>query len=404
MTSTTSPHTRAARGGAIALATVAVLVATAAAPAQAAPPSTADTWSDRAVVSYDALQDHLYLGAAGHQLYKLNTGEEVNPYSHLWEYREASQATADMQGMPGIGAAYANVTRQRIANFELYYNVREGGRAGYESYLPAPLGAGGDVFYDDNSIIGLTDVRQYRKTGDPAYLDKAEHAFSIVVRGWNTDTALACPGGMDWIDRPDNADRGANITGLAAQLAAHLYEQTGQPDYLIWSKRLYNWNNKCLKTSAGLYANSINDAGEVNPTLWTYNSGSMIATATILYRATGEAKYLSQAEAAARGSLKYWTAENRLQQQPAIFNAFYFRDLFLLDSVSHDPAYRAAAEQYAQLVWDTNRDPATGLFHFQPSGGGDYDPNRPAATLDQSGMIQIFAILAWDRGALGNVS
>lgn len=386
------------------VAVVAALVVTAAAPAQAAPPSPATTWAERAVVSYDALQDHLYLGATGHQLYKLNTSSEGNPYSYLWEYREASQATADLQGVRGIGPAYDNVTRQRLTNFDLYYNVREGGRAGYESYLPAPLGTGGDVFYDDNTIVGLTNVRQYRTTGEAGYLDKARGAFDIVTRGWNTDTTLTCPGGMDWVDRPDNADRGSNITGLAAQLAAHLYEQTGEPGYLKWSKKLYKWNNECLKTSPGLYANSINDAGEVNPTLWTYNSGSMIATATILYRATGDASYLKQAEAAARGSLKYWTAENRLQQQPAIFNAFYFRDLFLLDSVSHDPAYRAAAEKYAQSTWDTNRDADTGLFHFQPSGGGDYNPSRPAATLDQSGMIQIFAILAWDRRDLPNIS
>lgn len=392
------------RASALGLATVALLAAAAPLSAQATPPTPDPVWADRAVTTYDAMQDHLYLGAAGHQLYKLNTGDEVNPYSYLWEYREAAQATADLQGVRGFGPAYNNVTQQRVANFDLYYNVREGDRAGYESYLPAPLGTGGDVFYDDNAIVGLTNIRQYRKTDDAGYLDKARGAFDIVIRGWNTDESLTCAGGMDWVDRPDNADRGANITGLAAQLAAHLYEQTGEADYLDWSKKLYDWNNDCLQTSPGLYANSINDAGEVNPTLWTYNSGSMIATATILYRATKDVRYVKEAEAAAAGSLEYWTAENRLQQQPAIFNAFYFRDLLLLDSVRKNPAYREAIEQYAQSTWDANRDPETGLFHFQPSGGGDYNPTRPAATLDNAGMIQVFAILAWDKRDLSNIS
>ncbi|PJJ71349.1 glycosyl hydrolase family 76 [Diaminobutyricimonas aerilata] len=386
-------------------AATAVLAGTAAPPmADAASASASSPWADRAIFTYDAMQDHLYLGAAGHQLYRLNTAGEGNPYSYLWEYREATQATADLHGVRGIGPAYANVARQRIANLDLYFNVREGGRAGYESYVPAPLGTGGDVYYDDNAIVGLTNVRQFRITGDATYLDKARQAFDIVSRGWNTDPNLTCPGGMDWIDRADNADRGANITGLTAQLAAHLYEQTSEQSYLTWSKRLYNWNNRCLKTSPGLYANSINDAGEINPTLWTYNSGAMIATATILYRATDDPAYLRQAKAAARGSLQYWTAENRLQQQPAIFNAFYFRDLLLLDSVSHDPSYRAAIEQYAESTWNANRDPATGLFHFQPSGGGDYNPSRPAATLDNAGMVQIFTFLAWDPQDLSNIS
>lgn len=402
----TSHLRQRARTGAagIAAAAVAALFLTTAAPAHAAPKQPDDTWRDRAITTYDAMQDHLYLGAEGHQLYRLNTGEEANPYSFLWEYREATQATADLQGVPGIGPAYDNVARQRVENFQLYYNVREGGRDGYESYLPAPLGGGGDVYYDDNAIVGLTDVRQFRKTGDPEHLEKARGAFEIVTRGWNTDPDLPCPGGMDWIDRPDNADRGANITGLAAQLAAHLYEQTGEEHYLEWSTRLYDWNNDCLRTSPGLYANSIDDAGQVNPTLWTYNSGSMIATATILYRATGDRAYLREAQAAAKGSLEYWTAENRLQRQPAIFNAFYFRDLLLLDSVRHDPAYRAAAERYAEATWESNRDAETGLFHFQPSGGGDYNPSRPAATLDNAGMIQIFAMLAWDRKDLADIS
>jgi uncharacterized protein YyaL (SSP411 family) len=388
---------------ALALTTAAALLV--APPAAAQGPKTPDAeWIDKAVTTYDAMQDHLYLGAAGHQLYKLNTGEEGSPYSYLWEYREATQATADLQGVDGIGTAYDNVAAQRIANFDLYYNVREGDRAGYESYLPAPLGTGGDVFYDDNAIVGLTNVRQYRRTADETYLDKARGAFDIVTRGWNTDSTLTCPGGMDWIDRADNADRGANVTGLAAELAAHLYEQTGEAAYLEWSTKLYDWNNSCLRTSPGLYSNSIDDAGTINPTLWTYNSGSMIATGTILYRATKDKSYLDEAEEAARGSLAYWTAENRLQQQPAIFNAFYFRDLFLLDSVRHDPSYRAAAEKYARSTWDANRDPATGLFHFQPSGGGDYNPTRAAATLDNAAMIQIFAILAWDRRDLDDVS
>ncbi|MDP3951741.1 glycoside hydrolase family 76 protein [Microbacterium sp.] len=392
------------RASALALATVAALAATAPLSAHAAPPTPDPVWADRAVTTYDATQDHLYLGAAGHQLYKLNTSGEGNPYSYLWEYREAAQATADLQGVRGFGTAYDNVTRQRVANFDLYYAVRDGDRAGYESYVPAPLGTGGDVYYDDNAIVGLTNVREYRKTDDASYLDKARGAFDIVIRGWNTDESLTCPGGMDWIDRADNADRGANITGLTAQLAAHLYEQTGEADYLEWSKKLYDWNTSCLGTSPGLYSNSINDAGEINPTLWTYNSGSMIATATILYRATGDVKWVKEAEAAAEGSLEYWTAENRLQQQPAIFNAFYFRDLLLLDSVRKNSAYRDAIEQYAHSTWDSNRDPETGLFHFQPSGGGDYNPTRPAATLDNAGMIQIFAMLAWDRRDLSDIS
>jgi hypothetical protein len=351
------------------------------------------------------MQDALYTGSAGHGLYRENTDTTTgNPYSYLWEYREATQAALDLQGIEGVGPAYAHAAAARVDGFERYHAVAPGGRPGYESYLPAPLGTGGDVYYDDNAVVGLSFVSQFQATDDPAALDHAEAAFEVAVRSWNPDSTLTCPGGSDWIDRPDNTTRAANVTGLTAQLAAHLYEETGTSSYLRWSTKLYDWNNRCLKQSAGLYRNSISDDGTVDPTLWTYNSGAMIGTATILYRATEDPKYLRQATSAAKASLRYWTAEDRLQQQPAVFNAFYVKDLLLLDSVQHDPSYRAAAEQWATATWRDNRDPATGLFHFQPSGGGDPDWDRPAATLDQAAMIQVFAVLGWAPDRLGEVS
>lgn len=387
-------------------ATVVLGVVVAAAPesASAATPS-GDVWQQRASATYDAMQDHLYTGAAGHGLYRENTDTTTgNPYSFLWEYREATQAAIDLQGMADVGPAYRPAAAARSAGFEHYFADPTGKRPGYESYLPAPLGTGGDVYYDDNAVVGLSSVSQYRATGTRADLARARAAFRIAVRGWNTDATLACPGGSDWIDRPDNTTRGANVTGLTAQLAAHLYEETHDTSYLTWSTRLFDWNDRCLRQSAGLYENSLADDGTVDRTLWTYNSGAMIGTATILYRATGDAAWLRKASAAARASLRYWKADDRLQQQPAIFNAFYFKDLLLLDSVQHDPAYRAAAERWANTTWRDNRDATTGLFHFQPSGGGDPDPDRPAATLDQAAVIQVFAALAWPADRLGDVS
>ena len=373
--------------------------------ASAATTDADDVWQQRASATYDAMQDHLYTGAAGHGLYRENTDTTVgNPYSYLWEYREATQAALDLQGIADVGPAYRNAAAARVAGFEHYFADPTGHRPGYESYLPAPLGTGGDVYYDDNAVVGLSFVSEYRATEDPAYLDSARAAFDVAVRSWNTDTTLACPGGSDWIDRADNTTRGANVTGLTAQLAAHLYEQTDDASYLTWSTRLVDWNNRCLRQSLGLYENSLSDDGTVDHTLWTYNSGAMIGTATILYRATGDAKYLRQASSAARASLRYWKADDRLQQQPAVFNAFYFKDLLLLDSVQHDPAYRAAAEAWATTTWRDNRDADTGLFHFQPSGGGDPDWDRPAATLDQAAVIQVFAVLGWPTDRLDDVA
>ncbi|MFE0808518.1 glycoside hydrolase family 76 protein [Streptomyces sp. NPDC058848] len=357
-------------------------------------PVTSHEWADRATTSYRALQKHLYEGAGHHGLYLEHTPRQpADPeHSYLWPFREAAQAAVDMQALPRTGAAYRRDAAERFDTAELYYTSGE--RPGYESYLPAPLGTGGDVYYDDNAVVALTQLDQYEATGDERFLKRAERVVPVVSRAWDGDTGKACPGGMDWYDSPNNNVRATNVTALSAQLAARLYEHTRDRAYLDKAEQWYGWVYSCMRKAPGLYVNDRGDDGSTNETLWTYNSGAMIGTATALYRGTGNAGYLEKAVEDARGSLAYWSTGDRLHDQPAVFNAFYFKDLLDLDAIRPDPARLQAMSVYADGTYRTNRDASTGLFRFQPSNGGDYDPAAPAATLNQSAMVQIFATLA----------
>lgn len=368
------------------------------APALATAGPATSPWTSRAEDTYDALQKNLYQGPDHHGLYLEKTPRQSadNDHSYLWPLREATAAAVDMAGLPTSGTSYTADAAERFRSLELYFDPRDG-RPGYDSYLPAPLGAGGDVFYDDNSVVGLSLLDQYRATGDATYLGRAEQTFDIVSRGWDDDPATSCPGGMDWVDSTSNTMRAANVTGLAAELAARLYRATSEDRYLASAKKWYKWNWSCLRQAPGLYHNSRGDDGTVNTTLWTYNSGAMVGTATTLYRATGDRSYLKRAVQDADASLAYWKQGSRLHDQPAIFNAIYFDNLRILNEVRPDPAYRQVESAYAEQTWEENRDPSTGLFRFQPSGGGDYDATAPAETLEQSAMVQIFAGLATHR-------
>lgn len=363
-------------------------------PAEQARPVPSGTWAGRATDAYRALQRHLYEGPDHHGLYLEHTPRQAGDpaHSYLWPFREAAQAAVDMQELPRTGAAYRRDAAERLETAEHYFTP--GARPGYESYLPAPLGTGGDVYYDDNAVVGLTQLDQYEATGDRRLLERAAQVVPVVSRAWDDDTAKTCPGGMDWYDSPGNTIRATNVTALSAQLAARLYEHTRDPAHLAKARQWYGWVYDCMRKAPGLYANDRNDDGGTNETLWTYNSGAMIGTATALYRGTGDAGYLARALDDARGSLAYWTEGSRLHDQPAVFNAFYFKDLLDLDAVRPDPAYLRAMSAYADGTYTSNRDDTTGLFRFQPSGGGDYDPAAPAATLNQSAMVQIFATLA----------
>ncbi|SDS32957.1 glycoside hydrolase family 76 protein [Actinopolymorpha singaporensis] len=357
------------------------------------------TWAERAFTSYAALQRHLYLGADQHHLYleKYPHDPADNAYSYLWPMREATAATIDLSIVPGTGSRFRSDVRDRFAGLSAYLNP-DHDPPGYASYVVPPLGGGGDLFYDDNSIVGLEFVRRYLLENRLADRRRAEQIFDVLVGGWDTDTSHACPGGMFWVDATWTSIRAANVTGLTAELAAHLYELTRDKSYLDWAERLYDWNRTCLRSSEGLYQNDISLDGTVNPTLWIYNSGAMIGAGALLHRATGDPRYLAQARTDAAAALDYWTDGNRYYDQPAVFNAIFFKNLMLLDSVRHDSRYRAVVEAYAEHVWGHNRDAALGLFRFPPSGGGPYDPSYRPETLEQAAVIQTFALLAWDRG------
>lgn len=305
----------------------------------------------------------------------------------------ATAATQDVDRLPTTDDRYDDDVVRRFQALELYLDAERGA---YDSYPPPPLGTRGDPFYDDNAVIGLEFVRRYRLAGDDDMLSRAARVFDFVVQAWDTRTTGPCPGGMHWVDADWNPYQGAtNVTSLASELAAHLYEGTGETRYLDWAIRTYEWVRECMRRGDGLYANGLRLDGVVEETLWTYNSGSMIGAATLLYRATGDEAYLRMAVQDAGGAMAYWSAEDRLYNQPAVFNAILFANLLLLQSVAPDEDHREIMARYAERIWQANRDPDTGLFRFQASGGGPPDANLRPATLHQAAATQVFALLAW---------
>ncbi|MCQ4079489.1 glycoside hydrolase family 76 protein [Streptomyces sp. RB6PN25] len=366
---------------------------------------TPQLWAKRAAASYDALQQYLYLGSAGHDLYRETTPTPPghNPYSYVWEFREAGQATLDLQNIPGNQSTFRPDVASRFAALQQYVSTNPA-RPGYNSYVPPPLGKGGDLYYDDNAEVGLSLVSAYHATGDRNLIGRARTAFAADARGWDTDPSDTCPGGERWIENSGNKGRVANSTGLAALLSVELYQTTGQRTYLHWAERAYQWNRTCLMQSAGLYRNGRGDDGTVDPTLWSYNSGAMIGTAVQLYHATGDQRFLDNAISDADGALAYWSQGDRLYEQPVIFNAYFFQDLLLLDSVHHDPRCLALLQAYAERLWADNLDPATGLFQFNADHGGAPDPALPVQTLTQSAVVQLFSLLAWQPAGYARIS
>jgi hypothetical protein len=314
------------------------------------------------------------------KLWLLRNNEALWPYADAWSAvctlsAMAEQVTLEssLSGfLRGLGA-YHRSGRSNLATYS---------QSGFESVPPFPHGPGGDVFYDDNTWLGLALCHHHHLTGSDEAADLSRRLLDFVLSGWSADTTWSHPGGIRWKVPISNRSRNTCSNAPVAELAALIGTRDGDEEKLDWAKRIYAWVRQTLAGSDGLYLDQIAPDGTVLPDIWSYNQGTMIGAGVMLHRATDQPDYLTEAELTAHAALRRFSV-NRLVAQDAAFNAVFFRNLFLLDAVRPDSAYRRLAEQYGDQMWIERRDPVTGLF----LGGASFLNNTAP-------MIQIYALLA----------
>jgi uncharacterized protein YyaL (SSP411 family) len=115
----------------------------------------------------------------------------------------------------------------------------------------------------------------------------------------------------------------------------------------------------------------------------------MLGDAAMLYKATKDPLYLKMAQDIAKTSLAAFDDNgskipgenpNPFSKQPLFFNAVFFKNLMLLDSISPDASYRKALDDYANKVKSTVN--ADGLVTVE----GRH------TLLDQSSAIQVLEL------------
>jgi hypothetical protein len=152
----------------------------------------------RAEASYKALQRFYYVPQ-----YKVYKGD---PYAFTWPSSQALSATVALAGVPKLGAHYSGAVGDRVQGLEHYFD--DSARPpGYDGAARAPLGHGGDKYYDDNEWIGLALLRRWRETHSAALLSRARTTFELAASGWDPDQAHPCPGGVFFNNSPKNTDR-----------------------------------------------------------------------------------------------------------------------------------------------------------------------------------------------------
>ena len=326
----------------------------------------------RAITAWDALQAAFTDPRTG--LLRETAPPTGNPYAYHWPFSQALAAALDI--------AESETARDRVRFTIVAQGLRHAaerywtGQA-FASYVQPPFGTGGDVFYDDNAWTGQELLRFHRLSGEQAALDRARAVFAFIVGGWDTDASHPAPGGVFWKAGSSNHDRNTVSNAPSAVLGLELYALTGDTGCLHWATRMYDWVHATLHADNDLYWDHIDLAGEIERTQWSYNQGPMIDAGIRLHQATGDERYLTQAEATANAARAFYTVD-RLLQQDIAFNALYAYHLARLDTGVPD-----ALRDYTNRLWE-RRDPDSNLL----------TTSQPLKLLDQAGFVRLLAITA----------
>ena len=347
--------------------------------------------AQHALAAFEAMQRQYYISGSG--LYD----DDGEPFSYLWPFSQAFAATVTLANIPHLSSTQSKRLREqleeRLSGLNDYLDPDNSGapEGTYTSTLPAfdgtvapPAGPGGTKYYDDNDWVALELVRLYQMTHKTAFLGSAEGIMAFEMAAWQQSPELGCAGGIPFSNAAENNERNAVTTAPAAELGALLYRYTHQASDLQFAEKAYEWVRGCLLEPNGLYGDHVNRAGTLQPAQWSYNQGSMIGAGTLLYQASGNAGYLSQARQTAKAALASFTPE-RLARENPFFVAVYFRNLLYLDSVTHEPPGPSVAQAYVNYEWEHER-----------LSGDVFVSSLPAAAglLDQAAITQIYGLLS----------
>ncbi|MFD2144092.1 glycoside hydrolase family 76 protein [Mucilaginibacter antarcticus] len=152
-------------------------------------------------------------------------------------------------------------------------------------------------YNDDISWAVLFSVRGYLFFGDKKYLEKAKDQYDKMFKRAFTNTY---GGGLIWYET--KTSKNACIEGPASVAACYLAKATGDNTYYDKAIALYSWskiylfNQNTGKVKDNVDLNRRTGLLRTSDISFTYNQGTFLGAATMLYKYTKEAFYLADAQ------------------------------------------------------------------------------------------------------------
>jgi len=206
--------------------------------------------------------------------YKIETGRGFWDKAEMMEIvLDAYEVTKDKKYLDKFNAMYVNFIERNKSDW--MYND----------------------FNDDIAWAVLFSVRGYLFTGNKAYLEKGKEQYDKMYARALTDKY---GGGLNWFET--KTSKNACIQGPAMVAACYLAQATGDKSYYDKAIGLYKWSKVYLFNPATGKVNDNIDldkkTGEIHISNWssTYNQGTYLGAAVMLYNYTKDPAYLADAE------------------------------------------------------------------------------------------------------------
>ncbi|HEY3414374.1 MAG TPA: glycoside hydrolase family 76 protein [Armatimonadota bacterium] len=160
-------------------------------------------------------------------------------------------------------------------------------------------------YNDDIMWWTIACTRAYKITGDSRYLKKAKASFDFVYDNFRDEKM---GGGVYWLN--ERTSKNSCINSPTVIAAVRLSVLLKDAAYLAKARSLYEWQKKTLTDGAGkvfdaINFNKIRQTTRVSTFSLTYNQGTFIGAAVLLYQQTKDKTYLEDAIKTAE-----WTKAN----------------------------------------------------------------------------------------------
>ena len=348
-------------------------------------------WDHYRVNKYHGLfLEYFPRDTAGKVDYVEGSAVQVKEVSFLWPFSGMMSATNALLHNPSARRQYLPYLDSLVVGMEAYKDTSRV-PPGYQAYPPAMEKS--DRYYDDNGLVGIEYAEAYLNTNNPEYLQRAKVAFKFIISGWSDQLG----GGVYWLEGHRD-QKPACSNGMALLVALKLYQATSDKSYLEWGKRFYSWMVTELKAPNGLYYNDkkVKD-GTINPTFWTYNTGSVIEASVLLYRFTNKEAYLREAQHAAKSAYDYYHGQQHdsnleLKIDLPWFVAVLFRGYESLYKIDKNPRYIDAIHHDLDYAWQNGHDANGFLSHDWTAGKEGI--NKHKWLLDEACIAEIYARLS----------